>query len=115
MVDITSAAIGIIIQVIILAPALWFVGGKIAKKEDVKFTDAVWIVVLGAVVSGVLGMFALGILGAVAGFVLWLVLIRHFFDTDWLKALIISVLTTILLVIIGVILALVGLGAMIVF
>lgn len=114
MADIVSLVIGIIVQIIILAPALWFVGGKIAKKEDVKFTDAVWIVVLGAVVSGVMGMFSYGMIGALIGFVLWLFLIKHFFDTGWLKALIISVLATILLVIVGAILALIGLGALLV-
>ncbi len=112
MADIISFAISLVIQIIILAPALWFVGGKIAKKEDVKFTDAVWIVVLGAVVSGILGMSALGLVGALVGFILWLFLIKHFFDTGWLKSFIISVLTTVLLIIIAVVLALIGLGAL---
>lgn len=115
MADLTTVVINIIIQTIILAPLLWFVGGKIAKKEDVKFLDAIWIVVLGAVVSAVLGMFTLGIVGPVVGFVLWLLLIKHFFDTGWLKALIISVLTTILLVIITIVLGIIGLGALVLF
>jgi len=112
MVDIISTVISIIIQVIILAPALWFVGGKVAKKEDVKFTDAVWIVILGAVVTSVLGMFSYGLIGSVVGFVLWLFLIKHFFDTGWIKAFVISVLTTVLLVIVTVVLALIGLSAL---
>jgi hypothetical protein len=112
MADIVSFAISLIIQTIILAPALWFVGGSIAKKEDVKFTDAVWIVVLGAVVSGIMGFFNLGLVGVLAGFVIWLFLIKHFFDTGWLKSFIISVLTTILLIIIAAVLALIGLGAL---
>ena len=108
----TTTAINIIIQIIILAPVLWFVGGKIAKKKDVKFTDAVWIVVLGAVVSGILGYFALGMIGVVVGFIIWLLLIKHFFDTTWLKSLAISIVTTIVLIIIAAILLLVGLGAL---
>lgn len=112
MADLTTTAINIIVQIIILAPVLWLVGGKIAKKEDVKFLDAIWIVVLGAVVSGILGYFNLGLIGAVVGFILWLLLIKHFFDTTWLKSFIISIVTTIVLLIIAAILGLIGLGAL---
>ena len=40
--------------------------------------------------------------------IVWLLLIKHFFDTGWIKAIIIAILAMIILMIIAAILALLG-------
>jgi len=117
MADLTSLAVNIIVETIILAPVLWFVGRKIADPKDVKFTDAAWIVVLGNIIAALIGYFLPGFLGAgvlaaIVNLVIWLALVRHFFDTGWLKAVAISFITVVIFVVIGAVLALLGLGLM---
>jgi hypothetical protein len=43
-------------------------------------------------------------------FVVWLALIKHFFDCGWLKAFVIAVIAVIVFIIIIAILALIGIG-----
>jgi len=45
---------------------------------------------------------------AIIQLILWLVIVRHFFDCGWLKALVISILTLVIFVIIAIILGIIG-------
>ncbi len=40
--------------------------------------------------------------------ILWLALIKHFFDCGWLKALVISIIAVVIFAVIAVVLALIG-------
>jgi len=103
--------IDLVIKIIILAPALWLSGRAIVGKEKAKFLDAVWIIILGALVGGIFSYFEIiGIIALIIQLLIWLGLVKHFFDTGWLKAFAISVLAVIILVIIAVILGLIGIG-----
>jgi hypothetical protein len=42
--------IQIIVNIVIIAPALWISGRLLVGKDKAKFTDALWIVVLGTVI-----------------------------------------------------------------
>ena len=114
--DIVGLLIQIIVSTIIIAPILWLVGRALAGKDKAKLTDAIWIVVLGTVIGAVVGAFAgsWGWIGTVIMIVVWLALIKHFFDCGWIKALVISIIAVIIYVIIFfilvVILAIVGLS-----
>ena len=111
MADIIQLLISLVIQTIVLSPVLWFVGRKIADPKDVKFTDAIWIVVLGNIIALVIGYLGVGgIVAAIVNLIVWLLLVQHFFDTGWLRAVAISVITVIIFVIVAVILAFVGIG-----
>jgi len=68
----------------------------------------VFTVVIGTVVGAIFGYFFTGFIAAIIQFILWLVIVRHFFDCGWLKALAISILTVVIFVMIAVILGLVG-------
>jgi hypothetical protein len=59
-----------------------------------------------------LGVFIHGLLGFAASLILWLTLIRHFFDTGWLKALVIAVIALVVFAIIAAVLAFIGLLAL---
>lgn len=109
-VDLDVLVIQIIVNTIILSPVLWLSGRALVGKEKAKFTDAVWIVILGTIVGAVFGAFFTGLIAAIIQLILWLALVKHFFDCDWLKAFVISLLAVIVFVVIIVILAIVGFG-----
>jgi len=71
----------------------------------------VWIIILGTLVGGIFSYFEIsGIIALLIQFVIWLGLVKHFFDTDWLKAFVISVLAVIILVVVAFMLGLIGIG-----
>ena len=107
-VNLDVLVIGIIVNTIILSPIFWIAGRALVGKEKAKFTDAIWIVILGTVVGTLFGAFFTGILAAIIQLILWLALVKHFFDCGWLKALAISILAVIIFVVIVGILAFVG-------
>jgi len=117
--DIWSLIIQIVVAAIVLAPVLWIVGKLFVGKNKAKFTDALWIGVLGVVIGAVVGWLLpgwLGLLGGLIMIVVWLLLIKHFFDCGWLKAIVIAIVAWIIYfiisLIISVILVLIGLSAL---
>jgi len=110
-VNLDTLLIELVIKIIILAPALWISGRVLVGKEKAKFIDSVWIIILGTLIGGIFSYFEIiGIIALIIQLVIWLGLVKHFFDTGWLKAFVISVLAVIILVVVGFILGLVGLG-----
>jgi hypothetical protein len=106
--DLFALLIHIIVNTIVLSPALWLAGRALAGKEKAKFTDAIWIVVLGTIVGAVLGSFLSGLIALLVQLILWLFLVKHFFDCGWLKALAISILVVVIFAVIAVVLGLLG-------
>src|SRR5512137_586246 len=106
--DYVLLLIQIVVAAVVLAPVLWFVGKIFVGKEKAKFTDAVWIAVLGVLIGAVIGWLLPGwgaILGTLIQIVVWLGLIKHFFDCGWLKALVIAIIAGIAYLIISLILS----------
>ena len=97
----------ILVNLIFVAPFLWIAGRLLAGKQKAKFTDALWIVLIGSVVfyainfvlSDVISGFAI-IISYIIMLIIWLALVKHFFDCGWLKALAISIIAVIIAVII---------------
>ena len=114
--DLVGLLIQIVVSTIIIAPILWLVGRALAGKDKAKFTDAVWIVILGTVIGAVVNYVAAGWgwLGPIIMVIVWLALIKHFFDCGWIKALVIAIIAVIVFVIIFfilvAILGIIGLG-----
>jgi hypothetical protein len=109
--DYVGLLIQIVVGIIFIAPILWLVGRALVGKEKAKFTDAIWIVVLGTVIGAVVGAFVGSLISAVIMFVVWLALIKHFFDCGWLKAFVIAVIAVIVFLVIAAIVALIlGIG-----
>jgi hypothetical protein len=107
--NLIGLAVNVIVGVIVVSPVLWLVGRAMVGKEKAKFTDAIWIVTLGIIIGSILGVFVRGFLGFVVSLILWLALIRHFFDTGWLKSLAIAVVALVVFAIIVAVLAFMGL------
>jgi len=113
MVDLLAVAVSIVAGIIVLSPVLWLVGRWLVGKEKAKFTDAIMIVVIGIIANAIVGWILSGVLsfiGWLLMLVIWLYLIKHFFDCGWLKAFTIAVVTVIVYVVIFVVLALIGLA-----
>ena len=102
--------IGIIVRVIILSPVLWISGRLLVGKEKAKFTDALWIVILGTLIGEVFGALFTGTIASIIVLVIWLALVKHFFDCGWLRALAISILTVLIYIVTVVVLVLIGLA-----
>jgi len=108
--DLVGLLIQIVVGIIIVAPILWLVGRALVGKDKAKFTDAIWIVVLGTVIGAVVNALVGGLIASIIMFVVWLALIKHFFDCGWLKAFVIAVIAVIVFIIVAVILAIIGIG-----
>jgi len=105
--NLDTLVINLIINIIILSPVLWIAGRLLAGKDKAKFTDALWIVILGTLIGAVFQYFFSGIIAAIIVLFIWLALVKHFFDTGWLKALAIAILAIIIWIVIAVIIAII--------
>ena len=111
MVNLDELLIELVIKIIVLAPAFWLAGRALVGKEKAKFLDAILIIILGTLIGGIFSYFEIiGIIALIIQLVLWIGLVKHFFDTDWIKAFVIAVLAVIILVVITFILGLIGIG-----
>jgi hypothetical protein len=98
----------IVVNLIFVAPFLWIAGRLLAGKQNAKGTDALWIVLIGTVVFYFFNLFLSDyISGSIATLiayfvmlVIWLALVKHFFDCGWLKALAISIIAVIIAIIV---------------
>lgn len=108
--NIWSIIIELLVGVIVVAPVLWISGRLLVGKEKAKFTDALWVVVLGIIIGILVNYLLSGPLAAIIMLIAWLALIKHFFDCGWIRALIIAIVAVIIFVIIAAILALIGIG-----
>ena len=107
-INLDSLFIHLIVNVIILSPVLWLAGRAIVGKEKAKFTDAILTIVIGTVVGTLFGIFFSGLIAALIQLILWLLIVKHFFDCGWLRALAISILAIIIFAAIAIILGLIG-------
>ena len=113
--------VNIVVNLIFVAPFLWIAGRLLAGKQNAKFTDALWIVLIGTVVFYFFNLFLTDfisgfaiIISSIVMLIIWLALVKHFFDCGWLKALAISiiavVIAVVILFIIFFVLTLIGIG-----
>ena len=109
-VNLDALIINIIVNTIIISPVLWLSGRAIVGKQKAKFTDAIWIAILGTVIGTFFGAYFSGIIATIILLILWLALVKHFFDCGWLKAFVISILAVIIFAVIVAILALIGIA-----
>ena len=106
-INLDTLLITIVVNIIVLSPVLWIAGRLLAGKDKAKFTDALWIVILGTVINGIFSYFFSGIIAWIIVLFIWLALVKHFFDTGWLKAFAIVVVAILIAIVIGVIIAII--------
>jgi hypothetical protein len=88
----------------------WLAGRALTDKQRAKLTDAIWIVLIGTVFGSIFSVLFTGILASLIQLIVWLALVKHFFDCGWLKAFAISIVAVIIFIIIALVLALLGFG-----
>ena len=106
--EITILLVSVIVTVLVNSLVVWLAGKSLVGSEKAKFTDAIWIVVLGSIIGGALNAFVSGIIGSIVVLILWLLLIKHFFDCGWGKALLIAIIAVIISIIIGFIIGIIA-------
>ena len=100
-----------IVSIIIVAPILWLVGRALVGKEKAKFTDAIWIVVIGVIAGAIINAI-IPYVGFIISLIIWLYLVKRFFDCGWLKAFVIAIIALIVMAIIAAVLVLLGFGVL---
>jgi len=111
-VSLDQAVIQIIISTIIIGPVLWLSGRALVGKQKAKFTDGLWIAALGTIIGQIFSYFFYGVLATIIMIIVWLALIKKFFDCGWLKALLVAIVAIVIFFIIAFILALIGFAAL---
>ncbi len=123
--DLFTFIVHVVVNVIILSPVLWLAGRALTGKKNAKFSDAAAIIIIGTLIGAFFDLFltdlltlftpfllfetlTLWLLSSLIRLVVWLALVKHFFDCGWLKAFVISVLAVVLFVVIAIILGLLG-------
>ena len=107
-VNLDALAINVIVNIIVLSPLLWLSGRAIVGKKKAKFTDALFIVIVGTVVGALFGAFFTGFLASIIQLILWLLTVKYFFDCGWGKSLAISIVAIIIFAIVAVVLGVLG-------
>ena len=103
----------VIVSVIIIGPILWLSGRLLVGKQKAKFTDGLVTVALGVIIGAVLSYAGLsGWISAIIMLIVWLALIKHFFDCGWVKALLIAIVAVVIFIIIIFVLVALGFAAL---
>jgi hypothetical protein len=111
-INLDQVILHIIVNTIIIGPVLWLVGRALVGKQKAKFTDGLWIAALGTIIGQIIGYFlAAGIIISIVMVIIWLGLIKRFFDCGWLKALVVAIVAIIIFIVIEAILRIIGFGS----
>jgi len=101
-----------LIQVLILSAVIYIAGLMVVGGRKATFGDAFKISLLGTVLGGLIYAaisFFVPLLGLIVYILIWLALIKQYFETGWLNALAIGILAVIvwivLIIIVGLLLA----------
>jgi hypothetical protein len=108
--DILGSILTIVVSIVVMSLALWLSGRLLVGSKRAKFTDAIWISVLGSLASYAVSYFLGGLLGMIVTLILVLLLVKHFFACGWLKALLVAIVAAIIYIVVVAILGIFGLG-----
>ena len=109
-INLDALVIQIVVSTVVIAPSLWIAGRVMVGKEKALLTDAVWIVAAGTVLGAILQALFSGRIAGLAQSILWLYLIKEKYETGWGTSLVITLLTVIVFIGIGVVLGILGFG-----
>ena len=104
-VDLIFAVISFIINLIVMTFVFYVAGVIVVGKRRALFSDALVISLLGTVVGNICLLFFPPLIGLILSFLIWLLLIRHYYETGWFGALAVAFLAVITYVVVLVILA----------
>lgn len=101
--------VNFVIGLIILTIVFYIAGRAVVGKKRALFSDAFVISLLGTTVAIVVGFFMpdMPLISLILSLIVWLLLIKRYYETGWLGALAVAILAVIIYVVIGLILFLI--------
>jgi len=105
--EIMFAIVLFIMNLIIMTIIFYVAGVIVVGKRRALFSDAFVISLLGTVVGNICLLFFPTIIGLFLALLVWLLLIRHYYETGWLGALAVAILAVIIFVVVLLILGLI--------
>jgi uncharacterized membrane protein YhaH (DUF805 family) len=104
--ELLFAVIFFIINLVVMTTVFYVAGAIVVGKRRALFSDALVISLLGTVVGNICSLF-FPVIGWILSLIVWLLLIRRYYETGWSGALAVSILAVIIYVVVWVILALI--------
>ena len=74
----------------ILTSTLWIIGKQFADKGNVNFSDALWMGVLGVLISTIIGLWLSSWVATLIMILMLLVFIKRLFECSWREGFVIS-------------------------
>lgn len=105
--ELLFAIVLFIVNLVILTIVFYVAGVIVVGKRRALFSDAFVISLLGTIVGNICLLFFPPIIGLFLALIVWLLLIRHYYETGWLGALAVALLAVIIFVVILFILGLI--------
>ena len=103
--ELLFGVISFIINLVAMTIVFYVAGVIVVGKRRALFSDAFVISLLGTVVANICLLFFPPVIGLVLSLIVWLLLIRRYYETGWLGALAVAVLAVVIYVVVLVILA----------
>ena len=99
-----------IVGLIVLTIIFYIAGRVVVGGKKALFSDAFVISLLGTIVMNVcLAFFGL-LVGAILSLIVWLLLIRHYYETGWLGAIAVGIMAVIVSIVILILLVFLGIS-----
>jgi len=100
----TGQLFSFIIGLIVLTVIFYVAGRIVVGGKRALFSDAFVISLLGTIVMNVCLYFFHPLVGAILSLIVWLLLIRHYYETGWLGAIVVAIMAVIVSVVIAILL-----------
>ena len=99
------AVVIFIINLVVMTIVFYLAGIIVVGKRRALLSDAFVISLLGTIVSSICSLFFPPVIGLILSLLVWLLLIKRYYETGWMGALAVAVLAVIIYVVVWVILA----------
>ncbi len=100
----TGQLFSFIVGLIVLTIIFYVAGRLVVGGKRALFSDAFVISLLGTIVMNVCLYFFHPLVGAILSLIVWLLLIRHYYETGWLGAIAVAIMAVIVSVVIAILL-----------
>jgi len=100
----TGQLFAFIVSLIVLTIIFYIAGRVVVGGKKALFSDAFVISLLGTIVMNVCLYFFHPLVGAILSLIVWLLLIRHYYETGWLGAIAVGLMAVIVSIVIAILL-----------
>ena len=94
-----------IVVLVVMSVVFYIAGLLVVGRKRALLSDAFVISLLGTIVSSVCNQFFDPLIGMALSFLVWLLLIKHYYETGWLGALAVAILAVIVMAVLTFLLA----------